>query len=90
MIVSHCDIVWVPRYPDGLTPNDLQWFTIVAGKSGGQDKGRADVLLTLQRPVKRKLTLHRPGLLGSDHSYGEAVASGKGCKAAGFVESQIL
>ena len=57
---------------------DSQWFTIVAGKSGGQDKGRADVLLTLQRPVKRKLTLHRPGLLGSDHSYGEAVAKRQG------------
>lgn len=33
-----------------------------------QDKSKADVLLTLQRPVKRTLTLHRPGFHGSNGS----------------------
>lgn len=39
-----------------------------------EDKGRADVLLTLQRPVKRKLTLHRPGKLGVDLQYRKSSA----------------
>eukprot|EP00435_Cladocopium_sp_Y103_P038316 s2018_g10.t1 len=39
-----------------------------------EDKSRADVLLTLQRPVKRKLTLHRPGKLGVDLQYRKSSA----------------
>eukprot|EP00913_Durusdinium_trenchii_P010119 g9491.t1 len=38
-------------------------------RSLSQDKSSSEILLTLLRPAKRRVTLHRPGKLGVDLQY---------------------